>query len=164
MDRGAWRATVHQAPLCILFSRGSSWPRDQTQVSCVAGRFSTIWVTREACFLKKHIFKSSQPKSQGLFSWNMTSGPLIMPRRQRAVGTHVFYGFCLCVFLQGILPPQGWCVCCLVICMQHPSQCWWQWADIFVFWPLCLNLYPFQIWKRDMELLYMTYLNPNTFY
>ena len=28
----------------IPFSRGSSRPRDQTQVSCVAGRFFTIWV------------------------------------------------------------------------------------------------------------------------
>ena len=24
---------------CISFSRGSSWPRNQTQVSCIAGRF-----------------------------------------------------------------------------------------------------------------------------
>ena len=30
------------------FSRGSSQPRDQTQVSCIAGRFSTSWATREA--------------------------------------------------------------------------------------------------------------------
>ena len=27
----------------IPFSRGSSWPRDQTQVSCTAGRFFTSW-------------------------------------------------------------------------------------------------------------------------
>ena len=27
---------------------GSSWPRDQTWVSCIAGRFFTIWATREA--------------------------------------------------------------------------------------------------------------------
>ena len=33
----------------IPFSRGSSWPRDWTQVSCTAGRFFTIWATREAC-------------------------------------------------------------------------------------------------------------------
>ena len=26
----------------------SSWPRDQTQVSCMAGEFFTIWATREA--------------------------------------------------------------------------------------------------------------------
>ena len=31
----------------IPFSRGSSWPRDQTQVSCIAGRFFTLWATRE---------------------------------------------------------------------------------------------------------------------
>ena len=32
----------------ILFSRGSSQPKDQSQVSCIAGRFFTIWATREA--------------------------------------------------------------------------------------------------------------------
>ena len=30
------------------FSRGSSQPRDGTQVSCIAGRFFTSWATREA--------------------------------------------------------------------------------------------------------------------
>ena len=30
------------------YSRGSSRPRAQSQVSCIAGRFFTIWVTREA--------------------------------------------------------------------------------------------------------------------
>ena len=34
--------------VAISFSRGSSWPRDQTWVSCIAGRFFTIWATREA--------------------------------------------------------------------------------------------------------------------
>ena len=29
------------------FSRGSSQPRDQTQVSLIAGRFFTSWATRE---------------------------------------------------------------------------------------------------------------------
>ena len=29
-------------------SRGSSQPRDQTQVSLIEGRFFTIWTTREA--------------------------------------------------------------------------------------------------------------------
>ena len=33
--------------IAIPFSRGSSWPKDQTQFSCIAGRFLTIWVTRE---------------------------------------------------------------------------------------------------------------------
>ena len=29
------------------FSRGSSQPRDQTEVSCIAGRFFTSWATRD---------------------------------------------------------------------------------------------------------------------
>ena len=37
----------------ILFSRGSSWPRDQTQVSHIAGRFLTIWATAEAPCLSR---------------------------------------------------------------------------------------------------------------
>ena len=32
----------------ILFSMGSSRPRDWTQVSCIAGRFFTFWATRES--------------------------------------------------------------------------------------------------------------------
>ena len=34
--------------VAISFSRGSPWPRDRTQVSCIAGRFFTLWATREA--------------------------------------------------------------------------------------------------------------------
>ena len=35
--------------VAIPFSRGSSWPREQTQVSCIAGRrFFTVWATRGA--------------------------------------------------------------------------------------------------------------------
>ena len=30
------------------FSKGSFQPRDQTQVSCIAGGLFTIWTTREA--------------------------------------------------------------------------------------------------------------------
>ena len=39
--------------VAFSFSRGSSQPRDQTQVSHTAGRFFTIWATRKAqSFLK----------------------------------------------------------------------------------------------------------------
>ena len=37
----------------IPFSRGSSWPRDWTWTSCIAGRFFTLWATR---FLKTSLF------------------------------------------------------------------------------------------------------------
>ena len=34
--------------VAIPFSRGSSQPMDRIQVSLIAGRFFTIWATREA--------------------------------------------------------------------------------------------------------------------
>ena len=34
--------------VAIPFSKGSTQPRDQTCVSYIAGRFFTIWATREA--------------------------------------------------------------------------------------------------------------------
>ena len=34
--------------VAIPFSRGSSWPRNSTRVSCLAGRLCTVWATREA--------------------------------------------------------------------------------------------------------------------
>ena len=39
------------------FSRGSSWPRNQTRVSCVAGGFFTNWAMREAlaCYDPKDV-------------------------------------------------------------------------------------------------------------
>ena len=40
----------------ISFSRGSSQPRDQTQVSCIAVGFFTVWTTREAKFSESHLF------------------------------------------------------------------------------------------------------------
>ena len=36
------------------FSKGSSQPRNQTQVSCIAGRFFTSWATVEAPIMKCH--------------------------------------------------------------------------------------------------------------
>ena len=37
--------------VAISFSRGSSLPRDQTLVSCIAGRVFTNWSTREALLI-----------------------------------------------------------------------------------------------------------------
>ena len=34
-----------------FFSRGSSRPRDRTQIPCTAGGFFTIWATREASYM-----------------------------------------------------------------------------------------------------------------
>ena len=45
--RGILQARILEQ-VAIPFSRGSSRPRNQTQVSCTAGQFSTVWATREA--------------------------------------------------------------------------------------------------------------------
>ena len=41
--------------VAIPFSGGSSWPRSRTQISSIAGRFFTVWATREGpdCALMK---------------------------------------------------------------------------------------------------------------
>ena len=48
----------------ISFSRGSSQPRDRTQVSCTAGRFFTNWATREAHSKYKTGFEVRKSLSQ----------------------------------------------------------------------------------------------------
>ena len=49
---GSFSHEIFQAKLLewvvVSFFRGSSRPRDWTQASCIAGRFFTIWATREA--------------------------------------------------------------------------------------------------------------------
>ena len=43
--------------VAIPFSRGSSQPRDRIWVSCIAGRFFTIWATREDSLRKGNFLK-----------------------------------------------------------------------------------------------------------
>ena len=47
--------------IAIPFSRAFSWPRDRTQVSCIVGRFFTIWATG-----KIHLERYSQMGKLGL--------------------------------------------------------------------------------------------------
>ena len=61
-DHGISQARITEW-VAIPFSRGSSWRRDQTRVSCTAGRFFTIWVTR-----KTPVFSLLMFKKGGIFS------------------------------------------------------------------------------------------------
>ena len=59
----------------ISFSRASSWPRTQIQVSCIAGRFFTIWAMREAQGSKSsvHINEHNQWHCLSLgLEWKLT--------------------------------------------------------------------------------------------
>ena len=58
--------------VAIHFSRGSSWPRDQTQVSHIAGRFFTIWTTRchiIHCYNVWHIHRASSTTNVHWSCW-----------------------------------------------------------------------------------------------
>ena len=45
--------------LAFPFSRGSSWPRNRTRVSCIAGGFFTNWAIREALSFSRWMFNST---------------------------------------------------------------------------------------------------------
>ena len=53
--------------VAIPFSRGSSWPRDRSQVSYIAGRLFTIWTIREA-----HISLYICPNSENILYQDQT--------------------------------------------------------------------------------------------
>ena len=79
----------------ISFCRGSSQPRDWNWVSCIAGRFYTLWATREAdtAYLQgkliriKKTFKGSSP----LANPNSISGDLSQEfKRYKVFWTKMF--------------------------------------------------------------------------
>ena len=58
----------------IPFSRGSSWPRDRTQVSCITVGYFTVWTTMEALlFNLNYLLKSlsSNMVTLGVGHWQM---------------------------------------------------------------------------------------------
>ena len=74
---GILQATVLEW-VAIPFSRGSSWPRDRTQVSHTADRFFTVWATREALFtFTKYFFMSiaSTEPHTTILSWQAVLHP-----------------------------------------------------------------------------------------
>ena len=50
--------------VAIPFSRGSSQPMDQTQVSCIAGRFFIVWARVEALGIHVYICNFGQNNSE----------------------------------------------------------------------------------------------------
>ena len=53
--------------VAIPFSRGSSWPRDGTLVSCIAGRLFTVWGTREAKLSTMGLWRGNSVWETGFF-------------------------------------------------------------------------------------------------
>ena len=70
--------------VAIPFSRRSSQPRDQTQISRIAGRFFTIWATAEAIFnwdqyhlAELHSIRVGAPEMKIPVSSRLYLGPLV---------------------------------------------------------------------------------------
>ena len=64
--------------VAVSFSRGSSWPRDQTWVSCTAGRFFTTWAPREATREDTILSEISQSETNAM--WSLQGSWLESPR------------------------------------------------------------------------------------
>jgi len=64
--RGIFQARILEW-VAISFSRGSSQPRTQTQVSCIAGRFFTLWATGEATKIHSVKFSSATQSCPTLY-------------------------------------------------------------------------------------------------
>ena len=99
--------------VAISFSRGSSPPRNQTQVSCIAGRFFPNWAIREAQKISlsktkksRMTFTCTEPKDTsetwsekcdlrgylGLPRWHCGEGPSCWSRRHRRWGFNPWVG------------------------------------------------------------------------
>ena len=78
MDCSPPGSSVHELEWLVTpFSRGSSRPRDRTQVSRVAGSFVTVWTTREAphrCLPPESIHLASCPRLK--LPWGSVLGSL----------------------------------------------------------------------------------------
>ena len=73
----------------ISLSRGSSWPRDWTQVSHIAGRCFTVWATREAQVVIKEIIIFQKNWFSRLIFWEYWKGKC----RNNALFPHILEPF-----------------------------------------------------------------------
>ena len=70
--------------VAYLFSSGSSWPRNQTGVSCIAGGFFTNWTIREASMMM--VSTAMSPTGTMLF-WTQHSSEETIARTNETLQT-----------------------------------------------------------------------------
>ena len=86
--------------IAISFSRGSSWPRNQTQASHTSGRLFTIWATREA---QKWVAEHGKGR---IFSFILKSDSFILYSKQKT-GKNVFLLLFSHLVMSNSLQPHG---------------------------------------------------------
>ena len=96
-------SSVHEIPqarilewVAISFSRGSSWTRDQTHVSCIGRRILYHWVTREAHLTRVRILEplwlswhDSMCRHQAMSTSSMILGLSSYPKFKRPVSLNL---------------------------------------------------------------------------
>ena len=78
----------------IFFSRGSSWSRDRTQVSHIAGRFFTVWATRETWWNTKYSQIAKKLWSFLYMMWPLLKSPstlLLVPYALVMLASSLFH-------------------------------------------------------------------------
>ena len=76
----------------ISFSKGSSWPRNWTWVSCIAGRCFTLWATREEPWQWRKKKKGDLQGMQPLKDWLYITekcGPLASACHEKSLSSGV---------------------------------------------------------------------------
>ena len=84
--------------VAFLFSRGSSQPRGQTQVSPIAGRFFTSWATREALHSKRVKFKLALEDESDFDRWKWVEKPTRYSDILKNWHCNIFGSFSLLIF------------------------------------------------------------------
>ena len=82
--------------VAILFSRGSSWLRDRTLVSCIGGRFFTFWASRGAPIIIK-LFPIRTIWKQRTYHTSSTSGAWLQIKTRQTIDFEL-HGFLLLDF------------------------------------------------------------------
>ena len=109
--------------VAISFSRGSSWPRDQTWISCIEGRFLTFWTTREACvstgllFFSNGLMCGPQGKRDCCCPWAVIFEPANSQKMFLSLVQSSSSGDCI-RFGAKILIEIQW------FCLEHPPATW----------------------------------------
>ena len=106
--------------IAIPFSRGSSWPRNQTGISWIAGGFFTSWATREA--------------SIEIITWFLSFNLLIWCIT--LIDLHIWENPCI----SGINPSWLWymifLICCCILFARILLRMFYLCPSMILYWPV----------------------------
>ena len=109
--------------VAIPFSRGSSWSRDQTQISCIVGRFFTIWTTRE---VPRHALEQNLKYTILGVPWQSLDSVCVFVCVCVCAESECPVCVCVCVLSQNALDSAfslPLCVCvCVCVCVHTSAH------------------------------------------